>query len=163
MARRRSPGTPATPGAPSTERVAADDAAVRYVESSALLAALLEHDDAARRSLRTDGLLVTSALTFAEVSRGIVRARVTGRLTDVQERSAVRAVQRFRRRCFVVDVTGDVLARAGRRFPVEPVRTLDAIHLATLALVADAPALLTVVTRDTRVRENAVALGHPVE
>jgi hypothetical protein len=63
----------------------------------------------------------------------------------------------------VVAVTEDVLARSGRPFPVEPVRTLDAIHLATVALAADAPELATVMTRDARVRANAVALGYAVE
>lgn len=141
----------------------ADTVEVRYVESSALLAALLERDAEARRALRADQPLATSALTLAEAYRGILRARAAGRLTDIEERRAVRAVQRFGRRCFVIDVTSDVLSRAGRRFPVEPVRTLDAVHLATLELVGGPPALLAVVTRDTRVRENATALGYHVE
>jgi predicted nucleic acid-binding protein len=139
------------------------DASMRYVESSALLAALLEGDVEARRAMQADGPLVTSALTFAEVHRGIVRAKATGRLTDIEERAAVRAVRRFRRQCFVVDVSDAVLVRAGRRFPVEPVRTLDAVHLATLELLEEAPPLLTVLTRDARVRENAVALGYAVQ
>ena len=55
--------------------------------------------------------------------------------------------------------TEAILAHAERRFPVEPVRTSDAIHLAT----ADPPALVTIVTRDVRVRDNANASGYPVE
>jgi hypothetical protein len=62
-----------------------------------------------------------------------------------------------------VSVTEAVLAHAGRPFPVEPVRTLDAIHLATVQQWGDPPALVTIVTRDVRVRDNATALGHPVE
>jgi hypothetical protein len=46
---------------------------------------------------------------------------------------------------------------------VEPIRTLDAVHLATAESLGDAPALLVVVTRDIRVRDNATAMGHPVE
>jgi hypothetical protein len=56
-----------------------------------------------------------------------------------------------------------VLARAGRAFPIEPVRTLDAIHLATAELLGDPPALVTLITRDMRIRENATALGFSVE
>jgi hypothetical protein len=136
---------------------------IRYIETSALLAALLEGDAAARRSLRRRGALITSALTFVEARRGLVRARHDARLTADQERAALRGVARLRARCIVVAVTEDVLARSGRPFPVEPVRTLDAIHLATVALAADAPELATVMTRDARVRANAVALGYAVE
>ena len=72
------------------------------------------------------------------------------------------ALRRFERRCYIVAVTDDVLARVRRPFPVEPIRTLDAVHLATAELVGEAPALMTVVTRDDRVRQNAVALGYVI-
>src|SRR5262249_6537300 len=133
-----------------------------YIESSALLAALLEQDAGALRLLRAPGQRITSALTFAEAARGIVRARVGGRLTPVQERAAVRALRTFERRCAVVAVTEAVLPRAGRPSPVEPIRTLDAIHIATAELLGEPPQLVTVVTRDTRVRENAAALGYTI-
>lgn len=42
-------------------------------------------------------------------------------------------------------------------------RTLDAIHLATLERLGEAPQLVTVVTRDARLRDNAKALGYAVE
>ena len=108
--------------------------AVRYVESSALVAALLAHDADALRSLQARVRLITSALTVAEAARAIVRARVTGRLTPEAERAAVRALRRFERRCYVVGLTEDILARVGRPFPVEPVRTLDAVHIASAQL-----------------------------
>jgi predicted nucleic acid-binding protein len=140
-----------------------DTTALRYVETSLLLAALLEGDLPARRSLRKTGTLVTSALTFAEARRGVLRARRSQRLTADQERAALQAVSRFRRRCALVPVTDDILARAGKPFPVEPVRTLDAIHLATAAVLADEPQLLTMLTRDERVRANASAAGYSFE
>ena len=85
------------------------------------------------------------------------------RLTPDAERAAVRALQRFERRCYVVAVTDDVLARVRRSFPVEPVRTLDAVHLATVESLGEPPQLVAIVTRDHRVRENAKALGYSVE
>ena len=72
-------------------------------------------------------------------------------------------LQKFTRRCHIVSVTEAILVRAARPFPIEPVRTLDAIHLATAEALGDVPALVTVTTRDFRVRDNAIALGHPVE
>lgn len=50
-----------------------------------------------------------------------------------------------------------------RRFPIEPVRTLDAVHLATVEWLGEPAALTVIVTRDDRVRENARALGYAVE
>jgi predicted nucleic acid-binding protein len=113
--------------------------------------------------LRAAGRRVTSALTLAETSRAIVRARTAGRLSPADERAAIRALQVFARRSDLVSVTDPILGRAGRPFPVEPVRTLDAVHLATLELLDESPQFITVVTRDARVRDNARALGHPVE
>lgn len=135
----------------------------RYMESSALVAALLEHDTAAMGPVPAGTRIVTSAVTLAEAGRAVIRARATGRLTATQEQAAGRALQTFERRCFIVGIDRDVLARAARPFPVEPVRTLDAIHLATLERLGEAPQLVTVVTRDARVRDNARALGYAVE
>lgn len=134
----------------------------RYVETSALLAALLEKDAAARNALRGKRR-ITSALTFAEASRALVRARVAQHLTPAEERAGLRWLQAFRRRCDVVAITDAVLARAGRPFPVEPIRTLDALHLATAELLGEPPQLITIVTRDSRVIDNAQAMGYAVE
>jgi uncharacterized protein len=134
-----------------------------YLETSALLAALLERDAAARNALRGKRRRITSALTFAEATRALVRARVAQRLTPADERAGLRWLQAFRRRCDVVAITDAVLARAGRPFPVEPIRTLDALHLATAELLGEPPQLVTIVTRDSRVIDNARALGYVVE
>jgi len=128
-----------------------------------VVAALLEHDAEALKSVRRRGRRVTSALTIAEAARAILRARVAARLTADEERAAVRALRRFERRCYLVAVTDAVIARVRRPFPVEPIRTLDALHLATTELLGEPPPLVTVVTRDVRVRENAQALGYTVE
>jgi predicted nucleic acid-binding protein len=127
-----------------------------------LVAALLEHDPAVLKA--PDGTRhVTSALTLAEAGRAIIRARATGRLTPPDEQAAVRALRSFERRCFIADVDRAVLARVRRPFPVEPIRTLDAVHLATTELLGEAPQVVTIVTRDVRVRDNARALGYIVE
>ena len=46
-----------------------------------------------------------------------------------------------------------------------PLTTADllAVHLATVAAVTDAPQFATVITRDERVRSNALAAGYVVE
>ena len=138
-------------------------AQVKYVESSALVAALLEHDTDVMKRLPAGIRRVTSALTLSEAGRAIIRARTTGRLTAEDEKAAVRALRTFERRCFVLDVNQAVLDRVRRPFPVEPIRTLDAIHLATAELLGEPPQLVTIVTRDERVRANARALGYGIE
>jgi predicted nucleic acid-binding protein len=136
---------------------------VRYIESSALVAALLERDTALVKRIPRDTQQVTSALAVAEAGRAIIRARATGHLTAEEEQDAVRALRTFERRCFILDVDRAVLDRVRRPFPVEPIRTLDAVHLATAELLGEAPPLVTIVARDVRVRENARALGYAVE
>jgi len=120
---------------------------------------LLEQDAAAQEALRAPGRRVTSRLTLTEANRGVVRARAAGRLTQAQERRAIRALRTFASRCDLVAVVDSILDRAGRPFPVAPIRTLDAIHLATAEFLGDPPQLVTVLTRDVGVRDNARALG----
>ena len=100
----------------------------RYIESSALVAAILEGDAAAKSSIRAQGQRITSALTIAATTRAILRARLSGKITAQQHRAAPLTLQRFARRCHIVSVTETILTRAGRPFPVEPIRTLDAAH-----------------------------------
>jgi len=132
---------------------------VYYLESSALLAALLEGDVQVRTLLRSHSSVVTSALTFAECTRGLVRARVLGRLSADDEHAARDALAALQRRCASIPVSDSVLERVGRAFPVEPVRSLDAVHLASLEAIIDLRQSVTVVTRDRRVRDNALQLG----
>ncbi len=61
---------------------------VRYMESSALVAALLERDTAIVKKVSRGTQQVTSALTLAEAGRAIIRARATGRLTPAEEQAA---------------------------------------------------------------------------
>jgi len=136
---------------------------VRYIESSALVAALLENDVAARAAIRAPGLRITSAVTLAEADRAVIRARTTGRISDAEARAAARTVRALERRIDVINVTDVILARVRRPFPVEPVRTPDAIHLASIEVLGSPPDATTVVTRDERVRANARALGYAVE
>lgn len=135
----------------------------RYVETSALLAVRLEQDAAARQAILGEGLRFISALTLAEATRRIVRSGEIGQLDDAQVRASLAWILRFGRRCRVVAVTDDILARVRRRFPIEPVRTLDAVHLATVESIGEDPLQVAVVTRDRRIAENARALGYLVE
>lgn len=52
-----------------------------------------------------------------------------------------------------------VVRDPGRLFPVEPVRVLDAVHLASIERLASALPNLVVISIDDRVRRNAEAFG----
>ena len=134
----------------------------RYVDSSALVAAIVEHDAEAAAQISEIGQRATSALTVAEATRAVIRARIAGRLTPPEERSALRVLRHFAQRCLAIAVNDEILTRAAKPFPVEPVRTLDAIHLAALESLGETPQLVTVVTRDAHVARNARALGYAV-
>jgi predicted nucleic acid-binding protein len=137
--------------------------AFRYIETSALLAAGIENDATARAAIRGEGHRFASALTIAEAMRTIVIAQAKGRLSPVEYRATVRWIRRFANRCEIVAIGEEVMERVGRAFPVEPIRTLDAIHLATADLIGESPALISIVTRDARIRQNALAMGYIVE
>jgi predicted nucleic acid-binding protein len=130
----------------------------RYVETSALLRLVLDGDDALRPLVQVD-TCYTSALTFAEARRTVRRACFTGRLDAAGAHAARRRIAEFENGAEIVPVNEEVLERTGEEFPVEPVRALDAIHLATLQILAEVLPELDVVSTDQRVRENARALG----
>jgi predicted nucleic acid-binding protein len=128
------------------------------VETSALLRVLLDGDEGLQPEISGEGL-VTSALTFVEASRAILRARRERRLDARSAREAERQLAAFERACDVIAMDGEVLRRARQEFPVEPVRTLDAIHLASVGVLDEELGGVDVASCDDRVRQNAAALG----
>lgn len=59
-------------------------------------------------------------------------------------------------------LTDAELERAERPFPGEPVRTMDALHLASALLLREAQPGLALLTRDRRVPRAALGLGFDV-
>jgi hypothetical protein len=62
----------------------------------------------------------------------------------------------------VLELDAAIEERARRAFPVEPVRTLDAIHLATATLANSLVPELTVLSLDRRIRASAREMGFPL-
>lgn len=132
-----------------------------YAETSAVLAWILGEPSqrGTLEALKSAERVFTSALTTVECARGIARARASGRITTVEELAALRLLDEAEPQWHTHDLSEEVLVRARGRFPVEPVRTLDAFHLATVQLLQEALGAITVLSLDDRVRENARALG----
>ena len=62
----------------------------------------------------------------------------------------------------IFDLDAEVVERARRPFPAEPIRTLDAIHLATATLAQSLVSELAVLSLDDRVRASARQMGFRV-
>lgn len=62
----------------------------------------------------------------------------------------------------VHDLSENIMKRARNDFPVEPVRTLDALHLSTALVFYETFGELSMLSFDDRVRLNALALGMAV-
>lgn len=132
-----------------------------YVETSAVLAWLLDEPTAAevRESVDSAETVVTSEITWAEVERVVARGESSGALRGADAQKLRGCVARQRAVWMSMAVSAAVLARTGRVFPMEPVRTPDALHLATALEFTKAFPDLRILTFDPRIAENAVALG----
>jgi hypothetical protein len=89
----------------------------------------------------------------------LIRAWCTGLISEAEQvdQSAVHA--RAATHWIRLRVDEEVIERARRPFPIEPIRTLDALHLASALVARSAAPELWLLTLDQRVRENGVWLG----
>ncbi len=104
--------------------------------------------------------MVTSALVRTELRRAVLRLSDRQELDADQEVAAIREVEVLLRRVDLVRIGADVLDRAGY-LPPPPLRSLDAIHLATA--LALGPRLDAVVVYDSRLAAAARDAGLRVE
>jgi uncharacterized protein len=103
--------------------------------------------------------VLTSDLTLVECDRALIRAQA---ILDLRASEIAR-----RRRVFEATAAGWVLLRispaiverARKPFPGDPIRSLDALHLASALTVAEVSDDFAVLSLDRRVRESARALG----
>jgi hypothetical protein len=137
---------------------------ILYAESSAVLRWLFNDDlaDQVFDDLTNATKVVCSRLTLVECRRAARRALSESRIVEAQLSEVLSVFAQSAARWAVLDLTSDVAERAGGRFPVEPVRTLDAIHLASMAVLRESLPDLVVLSTDARVRENSLGLGFEV-
>jgi predicted nucleic acid-binding protein len=137
---------------------------ILYAESSAVLRWLFNDpladqvfDDLVRATK-----VVSSRLTLVECRRAARRALSESRIAEAQLSEVLSVLAQSTARWAVLELTPDVAERAGGRFPLEPVRTLDAIHLASMAVLRESLPDLVVLSTDERVRKNSAQLGFEV-
>lgn len=104
-------------------------ASLRYLDSSVILAALL--DEASAPAVLAGGFdAFCSELALVEVARTLERARLSGRLTDAQFALKTKESHDLLSALGQVPLSSEIVQNARAAFPIA-VRALDALHVAT--------------------------------
>ena len=132
-----------------------------YVESSAVLCWLLGEGraDEVRRLVDGADMVVTVTLTSIEVERALLRALSLKAITAADHRRLRGMLASQSAHWAFLALTDSVRQRASQAFPVEPVRSLDAIHLASALEAAELFPELAVLSLDQRILQNLEPLG----
>ena len=136
-----------------------------YAESSAVLAWLLGEDAGrdVREVFRRATLVMASDITLIECDRVLIRA-VT--LEEIHEAAASDCRARLNAAALhwhLWRVTAEIVDRARHPFPGEPIRTLDAIHLASALAARAALPELELLSLDRRIRNVGEKLGFALQ
>ena len=126
-----------------------------YVETSAALRAVLEAGTTPVLERRMAGasLLVTSRLSLVEAARAILRLRALGRAAEERLADAGRQLDALWARCDVWELSREVCDLASQLAPAKPLRTLDALHLATYLVARRRIADIELETTDQRLKD----------
>ncbi len=135
-----------------------------YAESSAILGWLLDEPSAAavREMLLMAECVIASDLTLIECDRVLLRAQALEELTEAEVADRRSRLVTAAAHWQVLRLSEGVVARAREPFPGDPIRTLDAIHLACALVARTAVADLKLLSLDERVRAAANKLGFEV-
>jgi len=130
-----------------------------------VLAWLLGEDSgkSVRDVLRRASLVTASDLTLLECDRVLIRAVTLGQIDE-----AAAADRRARLNAAAVHwhmwrVSSEIVDRARRPFPAEPLRTLDAIHLSTALAARSAVSGVELLSLDDRIRRAGEQLGFQLQ
>jgi hypothetical protein len=132
-----------------------------FVDSSVVVSAVLERglSGAAARAISKAKALIVSRLALVETARALLRARLLHRIDDDAFASAEEDVAVFFSRCEIWEVTRRICADAGVLAPDLPLRTLDAIHVATALTARKRIPSIRLLTVDARMRDAAETVG----
>lgn len=135
-----------------------------YAESSAVLAWIFREEPAPllKELFDAAGLVVASDLTLVECDRALIRAQALGDLSEFEATRRRTLLEEASSQWMLLKIDREVLERARRRFPGEPLRTLDALHVASALTARSVVSNLALLSLDGRVRENGAALGFDV-
>jgi predicted nucleic acid-binding protein len=129
----------------------AEGAPLAYFDTSAVVKRYVAEpgSDAVRRLLRNHRV-VSSVLLRLESVSAVRRRHAEGQLTDTQQRRLLRRIEADDASWELVPIGDDVVEGARRLLLAHPLRTLDAILLASASLVAAEGVPMPFVTADHR-------------
>jgi predicted nucleic acid-binding protein len=132
-----------------------------YAESSAILAWLLGETASfpVRQVLADAEIVIASDLTLIECDRVLLRAAAFGELTEAEAADRRALLTTTASHWHVMRIGAEIVDRARQPFPGEPIRTLDAIHLASALVARSAVVGLELLSLDDRIRKAAGRLG----
>jgi predicted nucleic acid-binding protein len=135
-----------------------------YAESSAVLAWLLgeEAGGPVRGVLQQAATVMASDITLVECDRVLIRAVVTGQIEEAAAADRRAYLNEAASHWHLWGVSAEIVERARRPFPGEPVRTLDAIHLASALAARSAVPGVELLSLDARIRGAGKELGFRV-
>ncbi len=130
-----------------------------------MLAWLLDEPTApaVRRLLGEAEVIIASDLTLIECDRVLLRAVTLKELTEAEAADRRAHLIAAAGHWQLLRIAGEIVDRARQPFSGDPIRTLDAIHLASLLVARSAVAGLRLMSLDERVRQIAKGLGIAVE
>ena len=132
-----------------------------YAESSAVLAWLLGEPAAntVREFLQESESVAASDLTLVECERALIRAVTIGEIEEAAAADRRARLSAAATRWHVWRLDFEVIQRARKPFPVEPIRTLDALHLAAALQARASLPGLELLSLDDRIRRAGKQLG----
>lgn len=131
-----------------------------YLDTSAVLRAVLETGTTPdiEERLRRARLLMTSRLARVESARVLLRLRQLSRASEQHLADAERQIEALWARCELWELTASVCDAARYVAPARPLRTPDALHLATYLLARRKIDDLQLLTTDERLRDAAAVV-----
>jgi predicted nucleic acid-binding protein len=130
-------------------------------ESSSVLAWLLgePQGEIIREALSAARLILTSDLTLIECDRVLIRALALHEIPETRIADRRACLNRAAAHWNILRLDVEIVERARRPFPCEPVRTLDAIHLASALFARSVIPGIALLSLDQRIRASGAALG----
>ena len=136
-----------------------------YAESSAVLAWLLGEDEGrpVRRTLAAADVVLASDLTLVECDRVLIRAVSLHALSRAEAAKRRARLHLAAAHWHVLRIAPEIVSRARQPFPVEPIRTLDALHLASAISARWAVPELALLSLDDRIRRAGLEMGFTLQ
>ena len=132
-----------------------------YIETSAVLAWLLGESVSHRvvDTINRHDTIVSSVLLIVETGRALIRAEIEGIIDAGGHQRLKGLFAEHSTGWSYLEINSLIRKRAAKPFPIEPIRSPDAIHLSTALEFLQIYPDLVVLSFDKRILDNFVPLG----